>query len=65
MQYELTVKLLLEAPVDQDRVMRQVESLFDFGTVLESFSEALKLEKAPHFSSVAVVATSAPTTSVE
>lgn len=65
MQYELTVKLLLETPVDEDRVTRQVQSLFAFGTVLESIAEALKLEADPHFVSVAVSATSARTTTVE
>ena len=61
MQYEVTVKLLIETPLDQDRVTRQVESLVAFGTILESFSEALRLEKDPRFSSVAVLATSART----
>jgi hypothetical protein len=58
MQYELTVKLLVETPHDEDRVTRQVESLFAFGTVSESFAEALKLDADPHFLSVAVLATS-------
>jgi len=65
MHYELTIKLLLETPVDEDRVTRQVQSLFAFGTVLESIAEALKLEADPHFVSVAVSATSARTTTVE
>jgi len=65
MQYELTVKLLIETPVDEDRVMRQVESLFAFGTVSESFAEALKLDADPHFLSVAVLATPARTTTLE
>lgn len=65
MQYEVTVKLLLETPFEEDRVMRQVESLFAFGTVLESVAEALKLDADPHFLSVAVLATSARTTAVE
>jgi len=65
MQYELTVKLLINTPFDEDRVMRQVESLFAFGTVLESVAEALKLDKDPHFLSVAVLATSARTTTAE
>ena len=62
MQYELTVKLLVKTPSDKNRVMRQVESLFAFGTVLESVAEALKLDTDPHFLSVAVSATSARTT---
>ncbi len=65
MQYELTVKLLLETPVDEERVTRQVESLFAFGAVLESFVEALKLDEDPHFLSAAVLATSTRTTPME
>jgi len=65
MQYELTVKLLIKTPFDEDRVMRQVESLFAFGTVLESVAEALKLDVNPHFLSVAVLAASARTTTME
>ncbi len=65
MQYEVTVKLLIETPVDEDRLTRQAESLFAFGTVLESVAEALKLDVDPHFLSVAVSATSARTTTVK
>ncbi len=61
MQYELTVKLLIKTPFDEDRIMRQAESLFAFGTVLESVAEALKLDTDPHFLSVGVLATSART----
>jgi len=64
MQYELTVKLLIETGVDKDRVTRQVESLFAVGTVMESFADALKLDADPHFLSVAVSATSPRTTTV-
>ncbi len=64
MQYEVTVKLLIKTPFDEDRVTRQVESLFAIGTVRESFAEALKLDKDPHFLSVAVSATSPRTTTV-
>ena len=64
MQYELTVKLLITSPFDEDRVMRQVESLFSFGTVLESFAEAMKLDKDPHFLSVVASATSPRTATV-
>jgi len=53
MQYEVTVKLLIETPVDEDHLTRQVESLFAFGTVMESFADALKLNADPHFLSMA------------
>jgi len=62
MQYELTVKLLIKTPFKEDRVVRQVESLFAVGTVRESFADALKLDKDLHFLSVAVSATSPRTT---
>jgi len=65
MQYELTVKLLIKTPFDEDRVMRQVESLFAVGTVMESFADALKLDVDPHFLSVVVLAAPARTTAVE
>lgn len=65
MQYEVTVKLLIETPVDEDRLTRQVESLFAVGTITESFADALKLNADPHFLSVAVLATSARATTVE
>jgi hypothetical protein len=65
MEYELTIRLLLETPVDEDRVTRQVESLFAFGTVLESVTEALKLDAEPHFLSVTVSANSARITTLE
>jgi hypothetical protein len=64
MQYEVIVKLLIETPVDEERLMRQVESLFAVGTVRESFADALKLDVDPHFLSAAVSATSARTTTV-
>ncbi len=65
MQYEVTVKLLIETPIDEDRLMRQVESLFAVGTIMGSFADALKLNADPHFLSVAVLATSARTIAVE
>jgi hypothetical protein len=64
MRYELTIKLLLETPVNQDRVIRQVESCFAFGTVSESVADALKLDVDPRFLGVTVLTTS-PRTTVE
>ena len=65
MKYELTVKLRIESPFDEYRVKRQVESLFDFGTVSESFADGLKLDECPHFLSVDASATSARAARVE
>lgn len=64
MQYEVTVKLLIKTPVDEDRLRHQVESLFAFGTVMESFADALKLNEDPHSLNVAVLAASARATAV-
>jgi hypothetical protein len=61
MQYEVIIRLLIRTPCDEDRVARQVESLFDCGTVSESFAEGLKRRAAPHFLGVDVSATSART----
>ncbi len=58
MQYEVTIRLLVKTPNDEDRVARQVEALFECGMVSESFAEGLKLCKNPHFLGVAVSATS-------
>jgi hypothetical protein len=65
MQYELTVKLLIKTPFDENRVMRQVESLFAFGSVLDSVAEALKFDTDPHFLTVAVSGISARATTEE
>jgi hypothetical protein len=65
MKYELTVKLLIETPFDEDRVKRQVESFSSFGTVLESVAEALKLDMDPRFLSAAVMATPVRTSIAE
>ncbi len=64
MRYEVTLRLIVEAPVYEDRVTRQIESLFDFGAVFESLAEALKLNEAPHSLSVAVSSVSARTTTL-
>ncbi len=65
MQYEVTIKLLIETTVDEDRLTRQVEWLFDFGTVKDSFADALKLNEDPHFLNVAVLAAPTPKTTME
>jgi hypothetical protein len=65
MQYELTLKLLIKTPFEEDRITRQVESLFAVGTVMESFADALKLDVDPHFLGVAVSETSPRTTTAQ
>ena len=54
MQYEVTLKILLDSRCKKERVERQVESLFEFGTIRESFVDALELDKTPRLSSVSV-----------
>ncbi len=52
MRYELTLKILLNSRFDKERVTHQVKSLFEFGTIGESFVDALKLDQTPRLSSV-------------
>ena len=47
LQYELTITLLIDSPHDKGRVARQTESLFEFGTINESFADALGLDENP------------------
>jgi hypothetical protein len=54
MQYELTLKMLIDTPFDKERVVRQVESLFEFGTIGESVVDALGLDETPRLSSVSI-----------
>lgn len=52
--YEVTVKLTLRSPHEADRVAKQIESVFEFGTVGEALAEGLKLNEAPHLVDVLV-----------
>jgi len=54
MQYEVTLKMLIDSPFGKERVTRQVECLFEFGTIGESFVDALGLDETPRLSSVSV-----------
>ena len=45
MQYQLTIKMLIDTPFDKERVARQVESLFEFRTIGESVVDALGLDE--------------------
>jgi len=54
MQYQLTIKMLIETPFDKDRVARQVESLFEFGTIGESVVDALGLDETPRLTDVSI-----------
>ncbi len=54
MQYELTLKMMIDSPFDKERVARQVECLFEFGTIGESVVDALGLDETPRLSSVSI-----------
>ncbi len=54
MQYELTLKMVIETPLDKERVAHQVESLFEFGTIGESIVDGLGLDETPRLSSVSI-----------
>jgi hypothetical protein len=54
MRYEVTLKILINTRFDKERVARQVESLFEFGTIGESVVDALKLNETPRLAGVSV-----------
>ncbi len=54
MRYELTLKIVIKSPHDEDRVAHQIESLFEFGTIGESIADGLKLNECPRLSSVSI-----------
>jgi hypothetical protein len=54
MRYEVTLKIVIDTPRDKERVVRQVESLFEFGTIGESIVDGLGLDETPRLSSVSI-----------
>jgi len=54
MRYELTLKIVIDTPRDKERVVHQIESLFEFGTIGESIVDGLKLNESPRLTSVSV-----------
>jgi hypothetical protein len=54
MQYELTLKIVIDTPHGKERVAHQIESLFEFGTIGESIVDGLKLNESPRLSSVSI-----------
>lgn len=52
MKRELVVRILVDSSVDDDRLVRQFESLFEFGTARETIAEGLHLLKDPRLLSV-------------
>jgi hypothetical protein len=56
MHYELNVTITLESDCDPERVAKQFESLFEFGTIKEAIAEGLRLGDDPRLVGVAVKA---------
>lgn len=54
MNYELTIKIQLESAHNEERVIKQFESLFEFGTIKESIAVALQLGNDPRLTAIAV-----------
>ena len=54
MQYELTITLRLESTSTQDRVAKQINSLFEFGTIKESIVDGLHLLEDPRLVDISV-----------
>ena len=55
MTYEVTVKMTLTSAVGGERVRKQIESVFEFGTVSEALAEGLALNEDPHLVDVSVL----------
>ena len=58
MHYELILKILIDSPFDKERVVHQMKSLFEFGTIGESIVDGLHLDETPRLSSVSIETTS-------
>ncbi|SPE59923.1 hypothetical protein SBV1_3580010 [Verrucomicrobia bacterium] len=54
MCYELNITVEVESDHAPDRVAKQMESLFEFGTIKESIADGLQLLDDPHLLAVAV-----------
>jgi hypothetical protein len=54
MQYEVTLKILVDSPFEKERVTHQVKCLFEFGTIAESLADGLGLGENPRLSSVTI-----------
>jgi hypothetical protein len=54
MRYEVTLRIFIRTRSDEERVARQLESLFEFGTLRESIVDALRLNESPRLSSIHV-----------
>ena len=48
MRYAVTIKIVIKTLRDKERVARQVESLFEFGTIGESIVDGLENRGTPY-----------------
>ncbi len=63
MKYDVTLRMTLKSSSDADRIRKQIESVFEFGTVGEAFAEGLVLNEEPHLVDVSVCRLAAATRS--
>lgn len=54
MQYKVKMEFLVKTRVDEDRLHKQVECLWEFGTIREAIAEALHLNEDPNSLSLSV-----------
>ena len=54
MNYEVTLSFKVDSPYSEERVGRQTECLFEFGTMRESIADGLDLDEEPSLISVDV-----------
>ena len=58
MLYELTIAIQVKSPNSAERVARQMESVFEFGTLREAIAQGLRLREEPHLLGLSVHAAS-------
>jgi hypothetical protein len=56
MRHEVIIKLTLDSDHDPARVEKQIDSLFNCGTVREAIADGLHLDTEPHFVGVCAAA---------
>jgi hypothetical protein len=55
MKYDVTLRMTFKSSRDAERVRKQIESVFEFGTVSEAIAEGLALNEDPHLVDVSVL----------
>lgn len=60
MKHEIAMRLEIESPAAKERVIKQIEALFDAGTIRESIAAGLRLDTEPHLIGVIGVETAGP-----